>query len=230
MPRRGSTGSIANATVATGRGSHQSAGFMDSTNNRTYQFWFGTHSCSIGYSFATGPYQEIIAGVRGQLEQGEGGLVHYQILIRTSKPVRRTALSKVFPGTFFEPSRSDRARDYVWKEESRIGEPFEWGDTLPTRRNNSHDWDAIRKSAQRGDLESIPADIYCRLYTSLKRIGTDFIQPPRREVSVKVFWGTTGSGKSFQAWSEAGPSAYSKDPLSKWWDGYTVFLTNIGSS
>jgi hypothetical protein len=199
-------------------------------DNRTYQFWFGTHACSIGYSFATGPYPQLISGVREQLEQGQGGLVHYQVLIRTSQLVRRTALSKIFPGIFLEPSRSNAAREYVWKEESRIGEPFEWGDTMPTRRNDSHDWEAIRKSAQAGDLGSIPADIFCRLYNSLRRISSDFVQPPFREVTVQIFWGDTGSGKSHKAWEEAGSSAYSKDPLTKWWDGYQVIDTNLGSN
>ena len=47
---------------------------------------------------------------------------------------------------------------------------------------------------------------------------------------VKVFWGDTGSGKSHTAWEEAGVAAYSKDPTTKWWDGYSVNLFNLGSS
>ncbi len=35
-----------------------------------------------------------------------------------------------------------------------------------------------------------------------------------------MYWGDTGSGKSHRAWEEAGDDAYSKDPLTKWWDGY----------
>jgi len=37
---------------------------------------------------------------------------------------------------------------------------------------------------------------------------------------VQVFWGDTGTGKSHRAWEEAGCGSYSKDPLTKWWDGY----------
>lgn len=36
-----------------------------------------------------------------------------------------------------------------------------------------------------------------------------------------MFWGQTGTGKSRRAWSEAGLDAYAKDPLTKWWDGYS---------
>lgn len=40
------------------------------------------------------------------------------------------------------------------------------------------------------------------------------------ERTCTVFWGPTGTGKSHRAWAEAGLQAYSKDPLTKWWDGY----------
>ena len=156
--------------------------------DRTHQLWVATSPVAAGYLFSSGPYPSIIAGVRGQLEKGEGGLVHYQVLIRASKPVRRTQLSAIFPRTHLEPSRSAAAREYVWKDETRIGEPFEWGCTLPPRRNSSTDWDEVRKAAQRGALESIPSDIYIRYYMSLRRIGADFVQPPFRDVRVKVFY------------------------------------------
>lgn len=38
--------------------------------------------------------------------------------------------------------------------------------------------------------------------------------------TVRCFWGPSGTGKSYSAWEEAGDSAYSKDPRSKFWYGY----------
>ena len=35
-----------------------------------------------------------------------------------------------------------------------------------------------------------------------------------------VFWGPSGLGKSRRAWDEATLEAYSKNPRTKWWDGY----------
>jgi hypothetical protein len=157
-----------------------------SRSGGTHQLWVATSPVADGHLFATGPYPSFIAGVRGQLEKGEGGLVHYQVLIRTSKPVRRTQLSAQFPRTHLEPSRSAAARDYVWKEETRVGDPFEWGCTLPPRRNSETDWESIRRSAKRGSIECVPADIYIRYYNSLRRISADNVQPPRREVVCQV--------------------------------------------
>lgn len=82
------------------------------------------------------------------------------------------------------------------------------------------DWEAIRDAAKRGDLDSIPADLYCRYYGSFKRIATEHLQPVAVERRVVVYWGFTGVGKSRRAWDEAGLEAYPKDPRTKFWDGY----------
>jgi len=46
------------------------------------------------------------------------------------------------------------------------------------------------------------------------------MQPTAMVRTCSVFWGRSGSGKSRRAWEEAGDTAYSKDPRTKWWDGY----------
>lgn len=96
---------------------------------------------------------------------------------------------------------------------------FELG-AKPIQRNNPKDWEAIRNSAKRGQLDDIPADVYVRSYNSLKRIATDHLEPCAIEREVTVYWGPTGVGKSRRAWEEAGLDAYPKDPNTKFWDGY----------
>lgn len=46
------------------------------------------------------------------------------------------------------------------------------------------------------------------------------MRPEACERSVEVFIGSTGTGKSREAWSRF-PNAYPKDPCTKYWCGYT---------
>lgn len=159
--------------------------------------------------------------VQGQLEQGERtGYRHWQCVVSFTQKKSLAQVRSCLPGTgFYEPTRSDAARAYVWKEETRIGEPFEFG-RLSVRRNNQTDWDSVLSAAKRGEFSEIPSDILVRYYGSLCRISADFAVPTAIERSCKVYWGDTGVGKSRRAWAEAGVSAYCKDPRSKFWCGY----------
>lgn len=160
--------------------------------------------------------------IKGQLERGnDTDYLHWQILAICKKKLRLRALKEIFgPECHAEPSRSDAANEYVWKEDTRVpNTQFELG-AIPLHRGNSADWDAIRSAAQRGELATIPGDVYVRYYGNLKRIATDNCQPLAIEREVLVYWGPTGVGKSRRAWDEAGINAYPKDPRSKFWDGY----------
>lgn len=161
--------------------------------------------------------------IQGQLERGTGlnQYLHWQLVVSFPRKLRLRGVKSIFGDTAHaEPSRSDAARKYVWKEDTRVaGTQFELGN-LPMRRGNSADWEAIRENAKRGRLDDIPGDVYCRLYGNLKRIAVDHMVPIGVERTINVYWGVTGSGKSRRAWKEAGLDAYPKDPRTKFWDGY----------
>lgn len=159
--------------------------------------------------------------IKGQHERGASGYEHWQVLAVYSKQTTLNQCKSNFSTTtHVELSRSAAANDYVWKEDSRIGEQFEYG-MLPKSRARKTDWDAIFNSAQEGNLDAIPSDIKIRYYSSLKRIRVDNSRPPTRDsISVKVFWGKSGTGKTRRAWHEAGEDVYIKNPNTKWWDGY----------
>lgn len=163
-----------------------------------------------------------LSWLRGQLEEGAGGYRHWQIACRTTNKVRASAVKQLFCRTaHVEVSRSAAANDYVWKDESCVDPElrFELG-SLPRKRNDKKDWDAVWAAAKEGKFEEIPADIRVRSYNALTKIAKDNLKPVPRDVEVYVYWGETGAGKSRRAWDEAGFDAYPKDPATKFWDGY----------
>lgn len=162
-----------------------------------------------------------IAYIKGQLERGHGtGRRHYQVLVVLRRKGSLSTIKDLFGDrTHAELSRSSAANDYVWKEDTRIGEPFEYG-SLPVQRNNQKDWDRIWDLAKAGQIDAIPSDIRITHYRTLRTIKADFAVPEAMVRRCIVFCGRTGTGKSRRAWEEAGLSAYPKDPRSKFWDGY----------
>jgi len=162
-----------------------------------------------------------IVWVKGQKECGSStGYEHYQLVVAFAKKVSLSGVVGVFGrGTHAELSRSEAANEYVGKEETRIGEPFEFG-AKPFRRNNGTDWEQVWTAAKSGDLMQIPANVRVVSYRTLRAIGSDFSICKPIDRLVEVFWGRTGTGKSRRAWDEAGESCYSKCPRSKFWDGY----------
>lgn len=163
------------------------------------------------------------AYIAGQKEQGEStGYRHWQVLVAFNQQVRLSAIKKTF-GTraHAEPTRSEAARGYVWKNETYVdGTRFEFGD-YPVRRNNRTDWEEIYAAAKTGCFDRIPPCIVVRNYSNLQKIATANAKPLGCERTCYVYWGVTGAGKSRAAWDEAGLDSYPKDPCTKFWDGYS---------
>jgi len=83
--------------------------------------------------------------VDGQLEQGEGGTIHYQLRLRTPQ-VRFSAVKKQFPRAHIEQARKAEAlAQYVHKEETRVGELRHEDEFYPSL---SKFWDLIRDQLQ----------------------------------------------------------------------------------
>lgn len=159
--------------------------------------------------------------IKGQLERGAGGYLHWQLYVIVVQPKRLSGIKQSFGATAHcEPTRSDAAEEYVWKADTRVeGTQFQLG-TKPFQRNSPTDWDLVRDLAKRGQFDDIPSDVFVRCYSQLKNIAKDHLSPTAAVRTIHVYWGRTGTGKSRRAWEEAGIGAYPKDPCTKFWDGY----------
>nr|AUF34976.1 putative replication-associated protein [uncultured virus] len=162
-----------------------------------------------------------VAYLKGQLETGEQGFVHWQLLASFNSTVRLSGVKRIFGDqAHCELSRSAAADAYVHKDDTAVANTrFELG-ARPTRRNRQTDWDAVLQSAKSGDFTGIDSDILIRCYSSIKSIAKDNLSPGDMERTVVVYHGPTGTGKSRRAWNEATFSAYPKIPTNIWWDGY----------
>lgn len=165
--------------------------------------------------------------IKGQLESGEGGFLHWQVVVYFERNVRLNAVRKIFGAIHCEPTKSAAADAYVWKEETRVARTqFELGEKS-FKRNDKRDWERIRDIAKSGRLDELDGATYVQHYRyiffysrTLQAIAKDHLQPVGIVRRVEVYWGPTEMGKSRRAWAEAGWTAFPKDPRTKFWDGY----------
>lgn len=161
-----------------------------------------------------------VAWLRCQLERGDGGYLHWQLVLALSKKGSLSTVRDIFGPVHAELSRSSAASEYVWKEETSVpGTRYELG-SKPFNRSSVTDWDSVWRNASEGQLLQVPSDVRIRCYNQLRRIGGDFARPVAMVRSCVVYWGATGVGKTRRAWEEAGLEAYAKDPRTKWFCGY----------
>lgn len=164
---------------------------------------------------------------KGQREIGEGGYEHWQLIAYVAKKCTYSKMISLWPTeAHVEHTRSAKAEQYVWKEDTRVeGSQFEEG-VKPMNRNSSKDWDLMFKNAQEAKFDEIPADVKIRCWHQFQSISKFYMQPMDRGLVVsKIFWGVPGSGKTHLAKLESGyfedpTDVYIKIPTTKFWDGY----------
>lgn len=121
----------------------------------------------------------------------------------------------------WEPTRSDAAEAYCQKEDSRLDGPWHFGEK-PVQRNSKASWEEIRDKAKSGKLEEIPADVYVRCYSTLKRIAEDNqpIGETLPECRGIIIQGEAGIGKTSYVRSIVPTESLYLKGRNKWWDGY----------
>lgn len=170
---------------------------------------------------------------RGQWEYGgkgdKDGRLHAQFAVCFRDQCRAPQARRILGGEhgpfsgFLEPAFSKNVWDYVQKTETRVGQ-------LPPYGNLSDD------SGHRSDLDVVYAEIsqgaplwdimsrfprqFMRNHAAISKLCAMYDRPrPYQDCQVEVWWGITGSGKSYDAFHNF-PEAYRKTIPGKWWEGY----------
>lgn len=153
---------------------------------------------------------------------------HIQAYVEFHRPVRLTHVQRVLgdPTAHCEPRRGsrDQARDYCRKLETRVADtqPQEVGHWKAGGTGSRNDLYEIRDLIISGSSPLELADhnftAWVRYHRAFDRYRLELRSSDLRSVDVFVYYGESGTGKSFRAYTE-NPGAYWK-PQGDWWDGY----------
>lgn len=164
-----------------------------------------------------------------QLEKGENGTPHLQGYVVMKKRSRLSAMKKLDPTAHWEVRKGthQQAVDYCKKEETRIGGPWEIG--AVKGQGTRSDLLAVKDMLDSGRPMREVATTHFGVFTKYYKGFNEYLKltgkPREGPVTVTVYYGPSGTGKTRRAAWEAGVDAYWLAPPnvfqgSVWWDGY----------
>lgn len=203
---------------------------MSNTNfdfSKSYRIWFGT------WNNPDEPSKKGLEDLhkklgakytRGQLEQGEEmETLHFQFVTFLQDNTRLVALKKINSRIHWEPSKSKEANEYVWKEETRVDGPWEFGKPpkIGKPKGKKIDWEDVWNKACAGQITKINAWVRIVHYSKLKDIAKDHIKTEDSD-HVRGIWvhGDFGTGKSRWFRDNIPNNKLYPKLCNKWWDGY----------
>jgi len=159
----------------------------------------------------------------------ETGRLHLQGYIELLSPTRLAAVKIILgdPSAHLEKRRGTReqARSYSMKEETRITGPWEIGTWTGGGQGVRTDIQSLQSALDSGASMQSISDTHFPLFLKYQKGIQSYmnLKIPDRELTTfaTVYWGPTGTGKSWRALQEAGANAYWKDPTTTWWDGFS---------
>jgi len=187
------------------------------------RYWIGTIHENHGVWEPPSELPEKCCWLRGQRERGAEGTVHWQLFAAFTKRIRLAGVKACIGNGHWEPTRSEAAEEYVFKEDTAIPDTrFELG-SKKFNNNSATDWKKLRDLAKQGKLAEcldIAPEPTIRHYGALKHIARDFMSKPDDLQDVCGVWiyGPPGVGKSYKVRQDY-QDLYSK-MANKWWDGY----------
>lgn len=151
---------------------------------------------------------------------------HYQGYLELSKPMRLTAMAKLYPGIHFEKRNGTQTQaiEYCKKSDTRIDGPWEYG--KPARQGERTDIIALKEHFFSGKRVRHMTDelhpTYAKYMKYADKISTLAAHTINPELEVYLIIGKTGTGKTRYAYDNY-PDLY-RLPISTrkdiWFDGY----------
>lgn len=181
-----------------------------------------------GTADAPKPSWEYLQYYAYQLEQGEGGTLHYQCFIAFNRTRTFRQVRLLCPRGHWEVrsgnSTNQQAIDYCTKEDTRVSGPWFYGQLLNERERTDIQrmYSMVKKGKTDLDIQEEMVDCYVGHLNAPTKLRNNLLEGSKRTEppTVKWFWGPTGSGKTRTAFEQY-PDAYFKDMSDgKWWDGY----------
>jgi len=160
--------------------------------------------------------------IYGYEEAPTTGTPHLQGFIYFANARSRDRLRTQVPGCSIEIANGTPEQNIEYC--SKDDEFLEFGDRPCTQAEKGDSevarYDNARTLAKSGNLDDIPADIFVRCYSTLRRIELDYMPSvlPNPGVCGTWIYGAAGSGKTRSVYA-AYPELYQK-PANTWWDGY----------
>lgn len=157
--------------------------------------------------------------VAGQ-EVGESGTPHIQGYAELPGPVAQSTVVKWLPRAHLEKRKGNakQAAQYCMKDGNyeEIGTRSQQGDRVDIKACT----DKIKAGKRMRDVADEEPVAYVKYHRGLEKLQKILIVPRTEIPDVRVYWGSTGTGKTARA-MEWLPDAYMWTPaLGKWWDGY----------
>lgn len=165
-----------------------------------------------------------------QLEVGDENTPHIQGYVEFAR-TRRLAFvrSHVSDEAHWEMRKGTREEcvEYCTKEDSAVAGPWYHGKLDIEQGTRTDINDAVELLQEKGItacIEAFPV-VYVKFHRGLQALWTASLRNRTGTLEDKpiVYWlhGRTGTGKTRRAYAEDPSSVYFKDPMTKWWDGYT---------
>lgn len=156
-------------------------------------------------------------------EVGAGGTYHLQGYVEFKAPIRFSSVKAFLPRAHIEIRRGTReeARDYCMKD----NDYFEHGEWVTNGKRKS--LDECKRLLDEGKSQLEIAHNYwsdwVRYHKSFQLYASMTIQQEMRDVHADVYWGVSGAGKTYKAFTENKEDAFILTRFNNgvWFDGYT---------